>query len=78
MPCQCWVEILSTSIHDHVDWDAKQQIKQTKQYHSCDTGCIVESLSKTHERPIVQNYNASLKLRPTLVKVTNFDSIFYR
>ena len=25
-----------------------------------------------------QNYNASLKLRPTLIKVTNFDSIFYR
>ena len=25
-----------------------------------------------------QNYNASSKLRPTLVKVTIFDSIFYR
>ena len=24
-----------------------------------------------------QNYNASLNLRPTLAKVTNFDSIFY-
>ena len=28
--------------------------------------------------PRAQNYNASLKLRPTLVKVTNFDTILYR
>ena len=27
---------------------------------------------------LAKNYNASIKLRPTLVKVTNFDSIFYR
>ena len=25
-----------------------------------------------------QNYNAALKLRPTLVKVTNLDTILYR
>ena len=25
-----------------------------------------------------QNYNDSFKLRPTLVKVTNFDTILYR
>ena len=36
----------------------------------------MDSVFTGHLKTWTQNYNASLKLRPTLVKVTDFDSIF--
>ena len=41
--------------------------------------CVTRSLIDLYVyNTWAQNYNASLKLRPTLVKVANVDSIFYR
>ena len=73
-----WHANLSIDIKPHIHVFEGTSRKRSGNAQSEKDSHSKTEVGKTKLRIWAQNYNAFLKLRPTLVKVTNFDTILYR